>query len=126
MRARSCSGLSATTIWMVEQFGLAMMPRCRARSRGFTSGTTSGQAGSIRHAELLSMTTAPWRTAMGASFRLTSSLVANRAMSIPLKASSVASWVYRALPLKFTGMPAMAPCSSRRSSPTGKLYSSRI
>ena len=27
-RAASCSGLSATTIWMVEQLGLAMIPRC--------------------------------------------------------------------------------------------------
>jgi len=27
IRAMSCSGFSATTIWIVEQFGLAMMPR---------------------------------------------------------------------------------------------------
>ena len=55
-RAASCSGLRATTIWMVEQLGLAMMPlgRCAAASR-FTSGTTSGTAGSMRHALELSV-----------------------------------------------------------------------
>ena len=43
----SCSGFSATTIWMVEQFGLAMMLRfLKFRSAsGFTSGTTSGTSG---------------------------------------------------------------------------------
>ena len=91
MRARSWSGLSATTIWMVEQFGLAMMPLCQARSCGFTSGTTSGQAGSIRHAELLSMTTAPCRTAFGARSRLASPPAEKIAMSMPAKFASVAS-----------------------------------
>jgi hypothetical protein len=44
MVAASCSGFSATTIWAVEQFGLAMMfflvkP---LMASGFTSGTISG------------------------------------------------------------------------------------
>ena len=39
------SGASATTIWIVEQLGLAMTPLWRARSPGLTSGTTSGTVG---------------------------------------------------------------------------------
>ena len=40
----SCSGFNATTIWMLEQLGLAMMPRFGsvAMACGLTSGTTSG------------------------------------------------------------------------------------
>ncbi len=45
---------------IVVQFGLAMMPLRASRSApGFTSETTSGTSGSMRHAEELSMTTAP-------------------------------------------------------------------
>src|SRR5674476_1495259 len=59
--ALSCSGLSATTSWAVEQFGLAMMfflvkP---ATASAFTSGTINGTSGSMRQAEELSITTAP-------------------------------------------------------------------
>ena len=64
--AASCSGLSATTIWMVLQLGLAMMPFGRlAADSMFTSGTTSGTSGSIRQALELSMTTAPRAAAAG-------------------------------------------------------------
>ncbi len=61
MVALSCNGLSATTSCAVEQFGLAMMffflkPSVAA---AFTSGTISGTSGSMRHAEELSITTAP-------------------------------------------------------------------
>ena len=89
--ARSWIGLRTTTIWMVEQFGLAMMPWCQARSCGFTSGTTSGQSGCMRHAELLSMTTAPWRTASGASSRLASPPAEKMAMSTPAKCAASAT-----------------------------------
>ncbi len=42
---------------MVVQFGLAMIPFRTARaSDGFTSATTSGTSGSMRHADELSMT----------------------------------------------------------------------
>ena len=64
----SCSGFSATTIWMVEQFGLAMMPRLAKRfsACGFTSGTTSGTSGSMRNWLVLSITTQPAAAARGA------------------------------------------------------------
>ncbi len=41
-------GFSATTIWIVEQFGLAMMPRavCAPSASSLTSGTTSGMSSS--------------------------------------------------------------------------------
>ena len=45
--------------WMVEQFGLAMMPLFQAMSWGLTSGTTSGTSGSILQALLLSTTVTP-------------------------------------------------------------------
>ena len=48
MPAASWSGLSATTICMVEQLGLATMPRCAASASGLTSGTTSGTCSCIR------------------------------------------------------------------------------
>jgi hypothetical protein len=59
--ALSCSGFNATTSWAVEQFGLAMMFFLRKPSTAaaFTSGTISGTSGSMRHAEELSITTAP-------------------------------------------------------------------
>ena len=36
------------TIWVVEQLGLAMMPRWPARAAALTSGITSGTSGCIR------------------------------------------------------------------------------
>src|SRR6201995_660638 len=61
MIALSCKGFSATTSCAVEQFGFAMMfflvkP---AAAAAFTSGTINGTSGSIRHADELSITTAP-------------------------------------------------------------------
>ena len=58
--AASWIGLSATTIWIVEQLGFAMMPLCFQMSPGLTSGTTSGVPGSMRQALELSTTTAPF------------------------------------------------------------------
>src|SRR5881409_1141200 len=91
LRARSCRGFSAITIWTVEQFGLAMMPLCLAMSEGLTSGTTSGTSFPIRQAELLSITTAPALAAMGANSRLMSAPAEKRAMSTPSKESLVSS-----------------------------------
>jgi len=54
------------TIWMVEQFGLAINPWWVFRADALTSGTTSGTLLSMRKALLLSMTTAPSFTARGA------------------------------------------------------------
>src|SRR5262249_24775178 len=70
MRAASWSGFSATTIWIVEQLGFAMIPFGRDFAAAmFTSGTTRGTSGSIRHALELSITTAPHFAAIGAYSR---------------------------------------------------------
>ena len=70
---------------MVEQFGLAMIPWCDFTWSGFTSGTTRGTFGSMRHALELSMTTQPSFAAMGANFVLVPPPALNRAISTPLK-----------------------------------------
>ena len=81
-RARSCSGLSAITIWMVEQFGLATMLRLHDRSaRALTSGTTSGTSGSMRKCDVLSITTQPALAARGAWTAETFAPGENSAMS---------------------------------------------
>src|SRR3954447_2729787 len=67
--AASWSGLSATVIWIVEQFGTATTPSCSCARRPFTSGTTSGTFGSMRQADDLSIATAPPLTAWGTSSR---------------------------------------------------------
>src|SRR3954469_2059493 len=65
--ALSCSGFSATTSCAVEQFGLAMMFFLRkpTTASAFTSGTISGTSESIRHADELSITTAPCAAILG-------------------------------------------------------------
>ena len=57
---------SAHTSWIVEQFGFETMPWWADRLSAFTSGTTSGTAGSMRNALDLSTTTQPRATASGA------------------------------------------------------------
>jgi hypothetical protein len=52
----SCKGFNTTTIWMVEQFGLAIILFAVLIASAFTSGTTKGIPGSMRHAEELSIT----------------------------------------------------------------------
>src|SRR3954451_25443208 len=64
-----CKGFSATTIWMVEQFGLAMILSSAPSASAFTSGTTSFLEGSILHAEELSITVIPAAANLGARSR---------------------------------------------------------
>ncbi len=55
---------------MVVQFGFATIPLGITRSAsGLTSETTSGTSGSMRHADELSITTAPAAATTGASSR---------------------------------------------------------
>jgi hypothetical protein len=68
--ASSASGLSTGIAAIVVQFGFATMPlAASAIASGFTSDTTSGTSGSRRHAEELSMTTAPASANRGACSR---------------------------------------------------------
>ncbi|CAM5631451.1 hypothetical protein SALBM311S_09567 [Streptomyces alboniger] len=66
--ASACSGRRTGIAAIVVQFGLAMMPLGRlAIACGFTSATTRGTSGSRRHAEELSITTAPCEATFSAS-----------------------------------------------------------
>ena len=67
MPTASRSAMSGGMSCIVEQLGLAMIPSCQARSSGLTWLTTSGTAGSMRHALELSITTQPRLAASGAS-----------------------------------------------------------
>ncbi|MFT3772112.1 MAG: hypothetical protein QM820_42445 [Minicystis sp.] len=126
-RAASCSGLSATTIWMVEQLGLAMMPlgRCSAASM-FTSGTTSGTSGSMRQALELSITTAPRAAAAGPSSREADAPALKRAMSMPLKASGSARCTSISPPRKGSFCPADRAEASATTRFAGKCLASSV
>ena len=91
--AASCSGLSATSNWIVEQFGTAITPLCASAWSPFTSGTTSGTSGFIRHAEDLSIATPPPRTTCGTSSSEADAPIAEKQRSKPpaSSASGVAS-----------------------------------
>src|SRR3972149_121966 len=85
--AASWIGFKATTMPMVEQFGLAIMPLCAAMACGFTSGTTRGTFGSMRNGLELSITTAPDAAAAGADSRPGAAPAENSGISTPLKES---------------------------------------
>ena len=89
MPASSWSGLSATTICMVEQLGLATMPRWASRSCGLTSETTRGTSGSMRQRDEWSMTTAPASAKRGAHSPETSDPAENSARSKPSMVSGM-------------------------------------
>src|SRR5262245_8909277 len=108
MRARSCKGFRATTIWMVEQLGLATMPLGMLfRASALTSGTTSGTSGSMRQALELSMTTAPALAAIGDDSRLTPAGVDERTTSTPATASGRIGSTTWDLPLNVIDLPAL-------------------
>src|SRR3954468_21494694 len=88
--AASWSGLSATVIWIVEQFGTATTPSCSCARRPFTSGTTSGTFGSMRQADDLSIATAPPLTAWGTSSRDPVAPMAKKQRSNPPDSSASA------------------------------------
>ncbi len=77
---------------MVVQFGLATMPLgMSSRSSGFTSDTTSGTSGSLRHALELSTTTAPASATRGAQTLEVEPPLENRATSMPEKSAVAVS-----------------------------------
>jgi hypothetical protein len=107
IRAASCNGLSTTTIWMVEQLGLAMMPLWVLMAWAFTSGTTSGTSGSMRHALELSTTTQPSFAAKGENFLLVPPPALIRQMSSPLNESSRSTSTGTSSPLNVIVVPAL-------------------
>ncbi len=87
MRATSCKGFSATTIWAVEQLGFAMMFffAYLAMAPALTSGTTRGTSASMRHLDELSMTTGPMAPILGDHSADTVLPADMRTMSVPRK-----------------------------------------
>ena len=85
----SCSGFSATTSWIVLQFGLATIRRLAnfASACGFTSGTTSGTSGSMRKWLVLSITAQPAAAARGACTAEIAAPGLNRPMSVSEKSN---------------------------------------
>src|SRR5262245_44869525 len=77
---------------IVVQLGLATMPLgIEVKRSALTSDTTSGTSGSIRHADELSITTAPAAANRGASSRDEAAPAENRAIWRPLTSAVAAS-----------------------------------
>ncbi len=121
----SRSAISGGISCIVEQFGLAMMPSCHARSSALTCETTSGTDGSMRHADELSITVAPRFAASGASAFDVSPPALNSAMSTPSNASGVASSTSISRSPTVTRRPADRSDASRRRAVIGNCFSSR-
>ena len=128
MPAASYKGFSATTIWIVEQLGLAMMPRWAwsAILSALTSGTTNGISSSIRKWLVLSMTTAPASTAAWAYRALTDEPAENSAMSMSSKESSSSTFTGICRPPNASRWPADRSEASNRRVSTGNSRSARI
>ncbi len=124
--AASCSGLSTGMAAMVVQFGLAMMPRGGlTASSGLTSATTSGTSASLRHAELLSTTTAPAAATFGAYSRDIVAPADMRAMSSPEKSAVAVSSTTTSTPFQGRVLPADFAELKYRIESTGKFRSAR-
>ena len=81
-------GLRTTTIRIVVQLGLAMMPRGRTRaSSALHSGTTRGTSASIRKALELSIMTAPYFVIVSANSREVPAPAEVKATATSLKSS---------------------------------------
>src|ERR1700733_9067174 len=124
--ASSCSGLSATTSWMVTQLGLATMPLAPKPSSAspFTSGTTSGPSARSRNSAVLSITMQPAATARGAYSRETAAPAENSAKSHCAKSKPASSRTGQLRPRKFTPRPRERSLASAYSFCTGKSRSS--
>ena len=113
---------------MVEQFGLATMPRrIRASACGFTSGTTSGTSSSMRNWLVLSMTMHPASAARGAWIALTAAPGLNSAMSQPEKSNFSRLWtVSTVFSPKLTSWPTERADASATISVTGNRRSYNV
>ena len=100
--AARCSGVTATSAMIVEQFGFATMPPFPAfmprMACGLISGTTSGTPSVMRKADELSTTVAPAADASGANSLEMEPPAENRAMSTSPNESFVSSSTVRVAP----------------------------
>src|SRR5205807_2861296 len=124
MGTTACSGASAMRIVIVEQFGLAMIPRCPLSARRLISGIPSGTSGSMRNVELLSITTVPDAAAARPKRSLAPSPPPKKAIWTPRSASSVVSAMVWGCPRNATVRPAERAVAVTRSDATGNARSS--
>ncbi|COV42344.1 Uncharacterised protein [Mycobacterium tuberculosis] len=111
---------------MVVQFGLAMMPlgrRCASRSK-FTSDTTNGTSGSLRHADELSITVTPPAAKRGACTFDMAEPAENNAISSPLGSAVSASSTSISWPRKASLRPCDRADAKNRTALAGKSRSS--
>ena len=120
-------GWSTTTIIMVVQLGLAMMPRGRFKaSSALHSGTTKGTSSSIRKALELSIITAPYLVMVSANSFEVPAPAEVKAMSTSLKSSLCwSSFTVSSLPRKVYLVPALRSEPNNTNSSMGKFLSSR-
>src|SRR6185312_17508857 len=119
-----CSGLSATTICMVEQFGLAIILSAAVSTCAFTSGTTSFFVLSILQADELSMTVVPTSANLGAHSSEVLPPAENKAISGFFAIASVMVTTLYLLPRNVTSIPFDLSEATGINSSTGKLRSS--
>ena len=125
--AASWSGLSTGIAAIVVQLGLAMMPLGGfTASSGLTSLTTSGTSASLRHAELLSTTTAPACTSLGAYSRDVVAPADISARSMPAKSAVAVSSTVMSRPPNGSTVPADLAELKNRTSSTGTSRCSSI
>src|SRR4029453_6640697 len=117
------SRLIGFSLWMghrgvmemiAAQFGLAMIPGWFAMASGLISGTTSGMVLSMRKAEELSTTTAPFDTAIGPNFFDVALPAENSARCTPSNDFSVSSVTVTDLPANGSCLPAERADASAR------------
>ena len=121
-------GLSATTICMVVQLGLAMMPLGQMRASSLLiSGTTSGMSTSIRKALELSIIMAPYLVmSLAYSFDMDAPAEVN-AISMPSKSSlCLSSCTVYSFPQKVYLRPAERVEPNSLSSSMGNFLSAKI
>src|SRR5450631_666059 len=118
-----CSGFRATTIWIVEQLGLAMIRSSFVNTSAFSSGTTSFFVGSILQAEELSITVMPASANLGAHSKDVPPPAEKIAMAGFKRIASVALTTLYSFPLYKTILPTDFSEATGISSVSGKFLS---
>src|SRR6188474_3926506 len=120
-----CSGFSATTIWIVEQFGFAIILSFFVRTSALISGTINGFVGSILHALELSITVIPASANFGAHSNEVLPPAENIATAGLAAIPSVMLTTLYFFPLNSTSLPTLLSDATGINSVTGKFLSAR-
>src|SRR6478609_2057671 len=120
-----CNGAIVNTIWMVEQFGLAMILSSLVNSEALISGTISFLVGSILQAEELSITVVPAAANFGAHSNEVSPPAENNAMSAFMSTAVCKPTTLYFLPLNSISFPTDFSEATGINSVTGKFLSAK-